>query len=158
MMQNPYLDDNKIKLRVTLTCDRKTAWHYIGTPEGYAAWFPATCTGTIVKGETIDCTWWWSGSEVETYHILDVQDQQYVEINWEHVAAEAKVRYTLEGNNPAVFYLEATYAKSEVGREAQLLDIAPWSFATLNLKSVAAGGVDLRNHRTIESDQGAFLD
>ena len=156
-MENPYLVDNSIRLKVVLSCPKEAVWNLIGTCEGYVTWFPTSCTGIFEKGKTIQCGWW--GSEPDEEHrILEIKKGHYVEMDWDAVAQGAKVRYSIESENPVVFSLEATYPKTSEGEDAQLLDIAPWTFALMNLKSVVMGGIDLRNLAFPNSSSDAFID
>lgn len=143
-MDNPYLvGETLIRIQLALPCSKDRAWGLIVTQSGYAEWFPQEVTGEMVAGSVIQMTWWYQDSPVEDYTILGCQDGTYLEHNWE-TAPGGKVRYRIEGEDPVVFTLEATYPEGEIGRQGQLLDLAPWSFATMNLKSVASGGPDLR--------------
>lgn len=144
-MANPYIVDNQVKVSVILPCDRQTAWTYIGTAEGYSRWFPAECQGEFATGKMIKKSWWWVPDDISTHQILAYQPPESIEYSWE-VAKGGRVRYSIEGGRPTIVHIEATYPKTAEGREAQLLDVAPWTFAILNLKSVASGGIDLRHH------------
>jgi hypothetical protein len=97
----------------------------------------------MVKGERITCTWWGGQGGTEEYDILDAQDGVFVEHNWES-APGGRVRYEIESEEPAVVKVESVYPKTAEGKLGQLIDVAPWAFAILNLKSVASGGIDLR--------------
>ena len=79
-------------------------------------------------------------------------------MDWDAVVQGAKVRYSIESENPVVFSVEAIYPKTSEGEGAQLLDIAPWTFALMNLKSVAMGGIDLRNLAFPNPSSDAFID
>ena len=156
-MKNPYVIDNIIRIRVVLPCNRKEAWEFIGTAEGYARWFPETCSGSMVKGEKITCTWWGGEEGTDRYEILDAEEGVFVEHNWE-TAPGGRVRYEIESDDPAVVRVEATYPRTTEGKSGQLIDVAPWAFAILNLKSVASGGVDLRCRDENRPHSRSYLD
>ena len=78
-MENPYLVDNSIRLKIVLSCPKEAVWNLIGTCEGYVTWFPTSCTGSFEKGKTIHCGWW--GSEPDGEHrILEIKKGHYVEM------------------------------------------------------------------------------
>ena len=97
----------------------------------------------MAKGEKITCTWWGHQNETEEYEIIDTQEGVFVEHNWE-TAPGGRVRYEIESNKPTVIKVEAVYPKTPEGKHGQLIDVAPWAFAILNLKSIASKGADLR--------------
>ena len=102
-MENPYLVDNSIRLKIVLSCSKEAVWNLIGTCEGYVTWFPTSCTGTFEKGKIIHCGWW--GSEPDEEHrILDIKKGHYVEMDWDAVVQGAKVRYSIESEDPVVFF------------------------------------------------------
>lgn len=156
-MINPYVVENKVMVSVLLSCDREDAWRLIGTPAGYAEWFPADCRGSFAVGETITQIWWWDRDESSQHKVLAIEPLHYIELQWE-VVEGASVRYMIEKEAPTVISIVASYPKTPEGRAAQLLDVAPWTFAILNLKSVASGGIDLRYHGPKPHSGPPFID
>ena len=69
-----------------------------------------------------------------------------------------RVRYSLRGEKPVVFELEATYDNTEEGRKWQLVEAAPWAFYLGSLKSAAMKGPDLRTRDPKVSWKDGFLD
>jgi uncharacterized protein YndB with AHSA1/START domain len=144
-LKNPYVTDHQVAVSAVLSCTREEAWEFLGTPAGYARWFPSGCEGTFEAGAEVRKTWWWDDDESTIHAIVKLEPLQAIEYEWE-VIEGAVVRYEISDNDPTVATIQATYPGSEDGRAAQLLDVAPWTFAVLNLKSVASGGLDLRYH------------
>lgn len=140
---NPYLSDGRVTVSAHLPCSRDEAWELIGTPDGYTRWFPAGCTGPFEVGAEVEKTWWWSSAERSSHSVVGFEPTRFIEFSWEIVDG-AVARYQVEPGEPTVVSIIASYPESPAGRDAQLLDVAPWTFALLNLKSVASGGVDLR--------------
>ena len=160
-MNNPYVIDSnldkKVRVSVLIPCALDKVWEYVGTADGYCRWFPARCEGKFASGQAVTKSWWWDQSDTSEHRILSLVPFNHIEYTWE-VAEGGKVRYEVKKGDPTVVTIEATYPETSEGREAQLLDVAPWTFAILNLKSVASGGVDLRHHGPKGFEEPAFID
>lgn len=152
-MNNPHIVNNVIKLRVVLPCSKESVWRLIATPEGLASWFPPSCRGVIAKDEIIEFAW--MNDSAYTFRVLELENGHFMEMEW---IKGAKVRYSIDRENPVVVTIEATYPQTSEGKEQQLIEIAPWAFEITNLKSIAVGGVDLRSHDSKFSWRDGFID
>lgn len=152
-MKNPHIIDSTIRLRIVLPCSKEIVWNLIATPEGLASWFPQSCKGTVAKGKTIE--FGWADNSIDTYKILDLVNGRFMEME---LVNGAKVRYSIDRENPVVVTIEATYPQTIEGKQQQLIDVAPWAFYLTNLKSVTSGAIDLRNNNPKLSWRDAFLD
>ncbi len=144
-LANPYLPDTRVTVSALLPCSQQAAWELIGTPAGYVRWFPTTCDGPFERGGVVEKGWWWPDSGSTRHTIVELRPPSSITYEWE-VVDGAVVQYEVQGDSPTTVTIRADYPDTEDGRAAQLLDVAPWTFAILNLKSIASGGVDLRHH------------
>lgn len=154
---NPYLPDNQVTVSALLPCNPQAAWDLIGTPAGYVRWFPTACQGAFEAGSTVEKSWWWSDSDSTRHTIIDLDPPRSITYEWE-VIEGAYVQYTVDHDPPTVVTIRASYPNTDDGRAAQLLDVAPWTFAILNLKSIASGGLDLRHHGPSPRTGSPFVD
>ncbi len=150
---NPYIQGNTTKLKVLLPAKKSEVWQLMGTAEGMGKWFPLECVGKISKGETLEFRW--GVGDPEEFEVLDYKENEFWEMRW---LEGAKVRYSVEGDNPVILTLEVTYADTEQGKATQLLEVAGWSFYLANLKSVVMGGPDLRRKGDFYSWKEGFVD
>jgi len=150
---NPYIQGNTTKLKVLLLASKNKAWQLVGTAQGMEKWFPKECLGKIAKGEMIEFVW--ISGPPDKFKVLDVKENEFWEMSW---VEGAKVRYSIDKDNPVIFTLEATYADNEKGKETQLLEVAGWTFYLTNLKSIVMGGPDLRRKDSTHSWKESFVD
>ncbi len=69
-----------------------------------------------------------------------------------------RVRYSVKGENPTIFTLEARYPKTGKGKLWQQQEAAGWAFFLANLKSRSMRGPDLRSKNPKFSWQKGFVD
>lgn len=158
-MDNPYLVDDTVRVSVVLPIDRADAWTFIATVDGYRRWFPTDCEGRFEVGALVRATWWWGDAGTTEHRVLALEPRRLIEFDWSTVDGSS-VRYEIAGgpNRPTVGSIVATYPQTSAGRAGQLLDVAPWTFAALNLKSVASGGIDLRHRGARPDGERAYID
>jgi hypothetical protein len=108
--------------------------------------------GNIVPGKMIEFGWP-TGSE--EHHVLNVKRSESWQMDWWKTG---KVRYSLSGENPTIFTLEAHYPKRGRGKTWQQQEAAGWAFFLANLKSRSIKGPDLRSKNARFSWQKGFVD
>jgi len=150
--EQPFLKGNLTRLRVLLGCNRREAWRLIGTPKGVASWFPTSVKGRIEPGNTIEFGW---STGSEKHRVLKVKRGESWHMDWWKTG---KVRYSVSGENPTIFTLEAQYPKRGKGRRWQQQEAAGWAFFLANLKSRSIKGPDLRSRNPRFSWQKGFVD
>lgn len=150
---NPYVNGNDTILKIFLPVETSRAWELVATPQGTSSWFPKACLGQIAEGETVEFQW--DSSKPDKFKVLKVEPGKYWEMSW---VEGGKVRYAIKDENPVVFTLEVSYPATPTGREAQELEVAPWSFLLANLKSIALGGPDLRSRNPSPIWKEGFID
>ncbi len=150
--EQPFVKGNLTRLRVLLRCNRREAWRLIGTPKGLASWFPSSVKGTLVSGKMIEFSWT-TGSE--SHRVLNVKKGESWQMDWWKTG---KVRYSISGENPTIFTLEARYPIRGKGKTWQQQEAAGWAFFLANLKSRSMRGPDLRSKSSKYSWQKGFID
>jgi hypothetical protein len=150
--ERPFVRDNLTRLRVVLGGKKGQAWTLIGTPIGLASWFPTFVKGRIVPGKTIEFGW---STGSEKHLVLDVKSGESWQMDWWETGS---VRYSVKGENPTIFTLEARYPKTRKGKLWQQQEAAGWAFFLANLKSRSMRGPDLRNKNPKYSWPKGFVD
>jgi uncharacterized protein YndB with AHSA1/START domain len=150
--ERPFVRGNLTRLRVLLGGSRGQAWRLIGTPKGLASWFPASVTGSIVPGRTVEFGW---SNGSEKHRVLNVKRGESWQMDWWETG---KVRYFVSGKDPTIFTLEARYPKKGKGKAWQQQEAVGWAFFLANLKSRSVKGPDLRSKNSKFSWQKGFID
>lgn len=146
-------DEGVTKLRIVLPVSREKVWPLVATSEGLGKWFPQVCEGKIAKGEVLE--FFWPSGNPDKFRVLEFAENRHWEMEW---CDGATVRYSIEGDSPVLFTLEAKYPQTSEGRSAQIQEVAGWSLHLAVLKSRVLGGPDLRNTDTRFTWKDGFID